>query len=107
MWAERAIASGTLTIGDLRNPGSEACTLRSSAKTPVAIPDLEPTDPALLAALCRRGKLILRLPIAPEGVGELVRLGWLHHSDCHDPASVGEAIIELANAALDARLRSE
>jgi hypothetical protein len=49
--------------------------------------------------------MVLRLPIAPEGIAELVRLGWLNRRDCRDPAAVADAVIDLANGALDARLR--
>jgi hypothetical protein len=79
--------------------------LRSSGRTPIPISDIEPINPALLAALLRRGRMMLRMPISPEGVAELVRLGWLHHSDCHDALTVADAIIELAEAALAASLR--
>jgi hypothetical protein len=45
------------------------------------------------------------VPIAPEGVAELVRLGWLDRRQCRQPAVLTDALIDLANAALDAGLR--
>jgi hypothetical protein len=86
----------SLAFVSLLFPGSSlliAFMLRTSGPTPVAVPDTQPTDPGLLAARRRRGRLMLRMPIAPEGVAELVRLGWLHRSYCHNPAFVADAVI--------------
>jgi hypothetical protein len=64
-----------------------------------------PAGPALLNALRVRGSMMLRLPIAPEGIAGLVQAGWLAPRVCRDPAAVAEAVIDLADAALAARLR--
>jgi hypothetical protein len=72
IWAERAIAAGAVTIADLRNGLDEACTLLSGGRTPVRLLDIVPADPAVLTALRRLGSMVLRLPIAPEGIAELV-----------------------------------
>jgi hypothetical protein len=66
-----------------------------------------PADPALVAALRARGSMMLRLPIALVGIGELVRLGWLDRHACHNPAAVADALVEPCNAALDTRLQPE
>jgi hypothetical protein len=62
-------------------------------------------DPVLLAALRRHGQVVLQVPISPEGVVELLRLGWLDRRQYWQPAALADVIIDLANAALDARLR--
>jgi hypothetical protein len=58
-----------------------------------------------MAALRRRGRVRLNLDIAPEGIAGLVALGWLDPRYRGDPTAVPGAIIDLANAALDAGLR--
>jgi hypothetical protein len=49
--------------------------------------------------------VVLRLPISPEGIAELARLGWITLRDGRDPQAVADATIDLADAALGARLR--
>lgn len=104
-WAERAVVSGTLTIASLRNGPAEACTLLGRAQSSGPLPVIGRADPAFLAALRGFGRLVLRVPIAPEGVAELVRLGWLDRNQCRQPAILTDVLIDLANAALDAGLR--
>jgi hypothetical protein len=48
---------------------------------------------------------VLQLRISPEGIAGLAQIGWIAPRDCRDPAVVADAIIDLADAALDARLR--
>lgn len=105
-YTEGVIASGTVSIADLRNGAGEACTLRLGRLHPVP---LGPADPALLAALRRLGAIVVRVPIAPEGIAELVRLGWLDIGQrlIVRPTSVADAIVKIANAALDAGLRPD
>jgi hypothetical protein len=67
--------------------------------------DTGPPDPALLAALRRRGMMLLRLPISPEGIADLVTLDWLDRRNCGYLGSVANAVSDLADAALEARLR--
>jgi hypothetical protein len=62
-------------------------------------------DPALLANLRRRGQMVLRLPIAPEGIADLVALNWLDRRYSGIPAAVADAVIGLASAALNRGLR--
>ena len=100
--AERAVAAGILTIADLRNGAGEACTLPLREEPPI---DTGPPDPAFLAALRRRGTMFLRLPVSPEGIADLVALNWLDRRNCGYPASVADAVIDLATEALDARLQ--
>jgi hypothetical protein len=45
--------------------------------------------------------MVLRLPISPEGVYELVLRGWLPRRSCHDLTATADAVISLANAAFD------
>jgi hypothetical protein len=48
---------------------------------------------------------VLGLPISREEIAGLAQLGWIAPRDCRDPAALANAVIDLANAALDARLR--
>jgi hypothetical protein len=75
-------------------PG-EACTLPPREKPPI---DRALPDPAFLAALRIRGQMMLRLPIAPQGIADLVALNWLDWRKCSYQPSVPDA-------ALNARLR--
>jgi hypothetical protein len=98
----RSLVAGKLTIADLRNGTGEACTLPPREKPPI---DTGAADHAFLAALRRRGTMVLRLPISPEGIADLVALNWLDRHNCGYPASVADAVVHLATEALDARLR--
>jgi hypothetical protein len=62
-------------------------------------------DSALLAAWRRRGQMVLRLPIAPEGIADLVAFNWFDRRCCGDPAAAADAVIDLASAALDGGLK--
>src|SRR5712691_6141700 len=86
LWAERAMVCGILTTGDLRKGPGEPCTLLPFGQSPGPLPDdIGSADPALLAALRQLGRVVLRVPIAPEGVAELVHLGWLDRRQCRQP----------------------
>jgi hypothetical protein len=104
-WAERALIAGRLTIADLRNGTKGACTLPRRTKLPAPRPDIAPPDPALLSALRVRGSMMLRLPIAPEGIAGLVQAGWLAPRDCRDATAVADAVVDACDAALDAHLQ--
>lgn len=66
---------------------------------------IESADPTLLAALRRLGRIVPQVPIAPEGIAALVHLGWLDRRQCRHPTVLADVLSDLANAALDARLR--
>lgn len=100
-----ALASGALTIDGLKTGPATTRALNRHSGLPTHLSDIEPDDPALSALLRVRGRMVVRLPISPEGIGELARLGWLAPRDCHTPATVADALIELANTALDNGLR--
>jgi hypothetical protein len=40
-WAERAVATGILTIGDLKNGDPAACTLRPGGMSPLPVPRMD------------------------------------------------------------------
>jgi len=50
-------------------------------------------------------KVQLELSIAPDGILDLCRLGWLDPDTMQDAEAVGDAVAELTNAALSLRLR--
>jgi hypothetical protein len=49
--------------------------------------------------------MMVRVQVSPQGIGELVRLNWLDVRQIQSPAAVADAVVEVANAALDAYLR--
>lgn len=100
-WAERSLIAGMLNTTDLRNGTEEACTLPPRKELPI---DTLP-DPALVAALRRRGRTKLELPIEPEAILDLAALGWMDCRQCLNPGVVADAVVDLASAALDAGLR--
>jgi hypothetical protein len=55
--------------------------------------------------LHRRGRTILRVPIEPEGIADLVILGWVDCRQCFNPSAVADAIIDVANAVIATGLR--
>jgi hypothetical protein len=75
-WALAELAADRLTIDAIRGAAPTTCTLPERAGGPPP-PDIRAPDPALLAILCRRGLMALLLSILPEGVGDLISLGWL------------------------------
>ena len=99
-WAEGALVTGTLTIGDIRNASPEACTLLGAMK-PVSQRD------RVLPGALRHGRqrLVLELPICVDAVRDLVHLGWLSVERLRDTGAVADAVIDLADAALAAGLR--
>jgi hypothetical protein len=104
-WALSELAAGRLSVHSITNAGPATCALPKRAEGPPPLPDIGRADPALLAALRIRGQMILRLPIAPEAIADLVALDWLDRRNCGYPASVADAVVNLATEALDARLR--
>jgi hypothetical protein len=77
-------------------------TLARRASEQASLPE---TDPAFMAALRARGSMRPTVSIRPEGIAQLVVLGWLPGRHCHDPAIVADAVVQLAGAALAARFR--
>jgi hypothetical protein len=104
-WAEKAVASGALTVSNLQNGAIEPCTLPQDSPAPVPPRDPHTVDPALLDALRRRGRIDLVVPIGAEGIARLIYLGWVDRDQCRQPAILADVLIDLANAALDAGLR--
>ena len=98
--------SGLLTAADLRNGPAEACTLRAGQEGQSDDPGIGDDETALSDG--RRAsvqKVQLELSIAPDGILDLCRLGWLDPDTTQDPGAVGDAVAELTNAALTLRLR--
>jgi hypothetical protein len=93
-YAEHAVLNGQLTVADLRNGPAEACTLLGGEET-------APSEAQRASAR----KLQLELSIAPDGILDLCRLGWLDPDTAQDPEAVGDSVAELTNAALSLRLR--
>jgi hypothetical protein len=105
-YAEHAVLSGQLTVADLRNGSPEACTLLPAQEHRSDYLDTGSDENALSAAQrASARKLQLELSIAPDGILDLCRLGWLDPDTAQDPEAVGDAVAELTNAALLLRLR--
>ena len=104
-FAEHAVLSGLLTAADLRNGPLEACTLRGQ-EGQSDDPGIGDEDTALSdAQRASVQKVQLELSIAPDGILDLCRLGWLDPDTTQDAGAVGDAVAELTNAALSLRLR--
>jgi hypothetical protein len=101
-WALAELAAGRLTVDAIRHPvpATRALPLRPSEQASLPEP-----DPAFMAALRASGSMRPTVPIRPEGIAQLVVLGWLPGRHCHDPAIVADAVVRLADAALATRLR--
>jgi hypothetical protein len=86
-----AIAGGALTVADIRN----------------GLPATRALLPARQAALrdYGRGALVVRLPVLPNAIDDLRRLGWLSAADRAIESAVADAVVELTERALALRLR--
>jgi hypothetical protein len=105
-WCEREIAAGRLTVAAIRDGPAAAYTLPGRQERLSGVPDQEPPDPAFLGALRGSRRVVLRVPIDPEGIAELLRLGWLDRRQINSPVAVADAVVSLADAALAASLRA-
>src|SRR5947208_9669979 len=104
--SELAVLSGLLTAADLRNCPAEACTLRAGQGRAPDYPDIGGEETALSdAQRASLQKVQLELSIAPDGILDLCRLGWLDPDTTQDPGAVGDAVAGLTNGALPMRLR--
>ena len=90
-WVLDAIASGALTLADIRS---------GSAATRALLSEAEGTLPNV-----RHRPMILRLEILQNAVDDLCRLGWLDGADHRVDAAVLDAVAELVERAIALRLR--
>ena len=90
-WVLDAIASGALTLADIRS---------GSAVTRALLSEAEGTLPRV-----RHRPMILRLEILQNAVDDLCRLGWLDGADHRVDAAVLDAVAELVERAIALRLR--
>jgi hypothetical protein len=97
-WAEVEIAAGTISVADLKSPG-KACT---PAQRPQSLASIPKPDLALLRGLRR---IVLHVPMTPDGVADLLYLGWLAAQDRYNPAAVAVAVVDVVNSALERGLR--
>jgi hypothetical protein len=101
-----AVLSGVITVGDLRNGSGAPCMLAGREEGASDYPDIGSDENALSAAQrASARKLQLELSIAPDGILDLCRLGWLDPDAAQDSEAVVDAVAELTNAALSVRLR--
>ena len=98
--------SGVITVGDLRNVSGAPCTLAGRVEGASDYLGIGSDENALSAAqrACVQ-KVQLEFSIAPDGILDLCRLGWLDPDTAQDSEAVGDAVAELTNAALSLRLR--
>ena len=90
-WVLDVIASGALTLADVRT---------GSAATRVLLSEAEGTLPNV-----RHRPMILRLEILQNAVDDLCRLGWLDGAGHRVDAAVLDAVAELVERAIALRLR--
>jgi len=86
-----AIASGALTLADIRSASAATRALHSEA---------EATLPGV-----RHRPMVLRLEILPNAVDDLCRLGWLDDAGHSSNSAIADAVVELTERALALRLR--
>jgi len=91
-WVLDAIASGALTLADVRT---------GSAATRALLSEAEGTLPRV-----RHRPIVLRLEILPNAVDDLRCLGWLDGADQRNNSAVADAVVGLVERALALRLRS-
>jgi hypothetical protein len=102
---EREFAAGRLTVGDIRDQFAKACTLPRGAGELSPPPSEEPDVRALAEALRTICKSVtVRVSVAPEGVAGLIKLGWLDVPRMGSPTALANAVVDIADAALDAGL---
>jgi len=85
------IASGALTVADIRNGGPATRALLSEA---------EGTMPRV-----RHRPMVLRLEILQNAVDDLCRLGWLDGADYRVEAAIVDAVVELVERGIALGLR--
>jgi hypothetical protein len=102
-----AVLSGVITVGDLRNGSGAPCKLAGREEGASDYPGDTGSDENALSAAQRAcvQKVQLEFSIAPDGILDLCRLGWLDPDTAQDSEAVGDAVAELTNAALSLRLR--
>lgn len=104
-WAESAVLSGRLTIAELRDGPTEACTPHQDALTPdqaptTGSPRKRVTDDLRRIAVDAR----VAVPISAEAVYELVELGWLPPTSIRDPRAIADGIARACDAIITAEL---
>jgi hypothetical protein len=102
-----ALGLGLLTVADLKRGPAATRALAGDASAPESVPDTDPADPALLAALRANGSV--RLPaisIVPDAIAQLIWLAWLDQHRCRDAEALADAVVALATAALAKGLRA-
>ena len=88
-WMLDRIASGALTLADIRS---------GSTATRALFPEAETVLPGV------RRPIVLELKILPDAVADLKRLGWLDDAG-HSNSAIADAVVELTERALALRLR--
>jgi hypothetical protein len=90
-WVLNAIASGALTLADIRS---------GSAATRALLSEAEATLPRV-----RHRPMVLRLEILSNAVDDLRRLGWLDDAAHRSDAGVADAVVGLVERAIALKLR--
>jgi hypothetical protein len=80
--------------------------LATREEKPLSVPESSPDETALYGLLNRfSGPVDVLIAVAPEGIVEMVRLGWLNQRRIRSPVALSDALTALASAALEERLR--
>lgn len=83
-WAERAVASGALSVPDIQSTAPAACTLPGTAEAVAPVPH-------------QVGSITVALDVPAEAVGMLQGAGWL---SARSVEGVADAIVDLVDCAL-------
>jgi hypothetical protein len=112
-WAEQAVVSGHLSVAELRNGPTEACTLRTREERAAqechpAAPEVWIEEPMLTEVQrgSARDLMLGMIPINAHGLIELCRLGWLNPDKLRNTKAAAEAVVDLTNAAISLGLAS-
>jgi hypothetical protein len=100
-WGEKAIATGILTVADIRNGDPAACTLRTSAISPAPIP--EPHKPAA-AAPAERASEAVELRLDKMTAMQVRELTWGHPHHEAGSEEMAAAVSALLRYACQARI---
>jgi hypothetical protein len=90
-WAENAVASGMLTVAELRSRDPAACTLFSGGTSRGQVS--EPRSPAAVAPAARCGELAITVVLDQMTAMQLREMTW---GDPHHPAAPEELAVATA-----------
>jgi len=99
-WGEKAVATGMLTMGDIRNGDPAACTLLSGGSSHGQVS--EPRLPAAVAPAARTGEAIVSLALDHMTAMQVRELTWGNPYHQATPEELAAAVVSLLTRACQA-----